>query len=273
MSDVPEGYKVTEVGVIPEDWEVDKIKNISYITTGAKNTQDKIDDGEYPFFVRSSTVERINSYSFDGEAVLTAGDGVGTGKVIHYINAKFDYHQRVYKISDFNEKIEGYFFYLFFRNHFLKRIMSMTAKSSVDSVRMEMIAEMPIPIPLFSEQKAIAFALRDMDALISALKQLINKKRDIKQGAMQQLLTGEKRLPGFSGEWEKKELKTVVKDFIVPMRDKPKSFKGDIPWCRIEDFDGKYLIGTKSGQYVNDGIVKEMNLKMQRILTYISHRI
>ena len=132
------------------EWEVEKIKNISSITTGAKNTQDKIDEGKYPFFVRSSIVERINSYSFDGEAVLTAGDGVGTGKVVHYINGKFDFHQRVYKISDFNEKIDGYFFYLFFSNYFLKRIMAMTAKSSVDSVRMEMIAEMPIPLPPLS---------------------------------------------------------------------------------------------------------------------------
>ena len=199
---IPAGYKQTDVGVIPVEWEVDKIKNITSITTGAKNTQDKIDDGEYPFYVRSSIIERINSYSFDGEAVLTAGDGVGTGKVIHYINGKFDFHQRVYKISDFSEKIDGYFFYLFFSNYFLKRIMSMTAKSSVDSVRMEMIAEMPIPLPPLPEQQAIASALSDVDALITALERLITKKRNIKQGAMQQLLTGKKRLPGFGGEWE-----------------------------------------------------------------------
>jgi len=210
MSDVPEGYKMSEVGVIPEEWEVDRIKNIASITTGAKNTQDKIDDGEYPFYVRSSIIERINSYSFDGEAVLTAGDGVGTGKVIHYINGKFDFHQRVYKISDFSEKIEGYFFYLFFSNYFLKRIMAMTAKSSVDSVRMEMIAEMPIPLPPLPEQQAIASALSDVDALITALEQLITKKRNIKQGAMQQLLTGKKRLPGFGGAWEVKRLENIT---------------------------------------------------------------
>ena len=218
MSDVPEGYKMSEVGVIPEEWEVNRIKNIASITTGAKNTQDKIDDGEYPFYVRSSIIERINSYSFDGEAVLTAGDGVGTGKVIHYINGKFDFHQRVYKISDFREKIEGYFFYLFFSNYFLKRIMAMTAKSSVDSVRMEMIAEMPIPLPPLPEQQAIASALSDVDALITALEQLIIKKRNIKQGTVQQLITGKKRLPGFGGEWEVQK----VSDFTL---DKKGSIK------------------------------------------------
>jgi len=205
------GYKKTEVGVIPDDWEVDKIKNNALITTGSKNTQDKIDGSSFPFFVRSSTVERINTYSFDGEAVLTAGDGVGTGKVFHYINGKFDFHQRVYKISDFNENLYGYFFYLYFSNHFLARIMSMTAKSSVDSVRMEMIADMEIPFPPLKEQQAIATALSDVDALITSLDKLIAKKRNIKQGAMQQLLTGKKRLAGFGGEWEVKTLGEILK--------------------------------------------------------------
>jgi len=208
---VPKGYKQTEVGVIPEDWGFDFIDNLAHITTGGKNTQDRVDDGEYPFFVRSQTAERINSYSFDGEAVLTAGDGVGTGKVFHYINGKFDAHQRVYRISDFNERINGYFFYLYFSSYFYNRIMQMTAKSSVDSVRMEMIAKMPIPLPpTKAEQEAIAEALSDTDALIESLVQLIAKKRHIKQGAMQELLTGKKRLPGFSGEWEMKRIGDVL---------------------------------------------------------------
>ena len=80
--------KQTEIGLIPDDWKVEKIKDISLIKTGSKNTQDRIENGIYPFFVRSQTIERINSYSFDGEAILTAGDGVGVGKVFHYLNEK-----------------------------------------------------------------------------------------------------------------------------------------------------------------------------------------
>lgn len=209
-SNIQPGYKQTEVGVIPEDWSFDYIENLSNITTGGRNTQDRVDDGLYPFFVRSQTVERINTYSFDGEAVLTAGDGVGTGKIFHYINGKFDAHQRVYRISDFNERIKGYFFYLYFSSHFYNRIMQMTAKSSVDSVRREMIARMLIPVPPKAEQEAIAECLGDADALIESLEQLISKKRQIKQGAMQELLTGKRRLPGFSGEWEKKRIGDVL---------------------------------------------------------------
>jgi type I restriction enzyme S subunit len=216
----PEDYQETEIGIIPTDWELQCIKNIASITTGAKNTQDKINDGQYPFFVRSQTVEKINNYSYDGEAVLTAGDGVGTGKVFHYINGKFDFHQRVYKISDFIENLNGFYFYLYFSNFFLARIMSMTAKSSVDSVRMDMIANMLIPLPSKSEQTAIATALSDTDALIEKLVRLITKKRNIKQGAMQELLTGKRRLAGFNGEWVVKKLGEIAE---VIMGQSPKS--------------------------------------------------
>lgn len=189
------GYKQTEVGVLPEDWNFEYIENLAYITTGGSNTQDRVDDGQYPFFVRSQTIERINSYSYDGEAVLTAGDGVGTGKVFHYINGKFDAHQRVYRISEFNEHINGYFFYLYFSNYFYKRIMQMTAKSSVDSVRREMIARMLVPLPpTLTEQTAIAAILSDMDAEIAALETKLAKARQVKQGMMQELLTGRIRL-------------------------------------------------------------------------------
>lgn len=202
---VKPGYKQTEVGVIPEDWTTRLVEEFAVITTGSKNTQDRVEDGQYPFYVRSQNVERINSYSFDGEAVLTAGDGVGTGKVFHYVNSKFDVHQRVYRISNFTDEVNGYFFYLYFSTHFYNRIMQMTAKSSVDSVRREMISRMYVALPsTTNEQQAIASALADVDELLTELDQLINKKRNLKQAAMQQLLTGKKRLTGFSGEWEVK---------------------------------------------------------------------
>ena len=204
------GYKQTEIGTMPDDWQVSTIEENAIIKTGGRNTQDRDDKGQYPFFVRSQTIEKIDSYSFDGEAVLTAGDGVGTGKIFHYINGRFDCHQRVYRISDFSNQLNGKFFYRVFSNAFYDRIMSMTAKSSVDSVRRDMIAEMRIPLPPLPEQKAIANALSDIDQLIASLDQLIAKKRDLKQAAMQQLLTGKTRLAGFSGEWETKRLGEVV---------------------------------------------------------------
>ena len=245
------GYKRSEVGVIPEDWDVDYIEDVALVATGSKNTQDRIEDGQYPFFVRSQTVERINSYSFDGEAVLTAGDGVGTGKVVHYVNGRFDVHQRVYRISNFSERIDGYFFYLYFSTHFYNRIMQMTAKSSVDSVRRDMITRMLVPIPpTDAEQLAIATALSGVDGLLGGLDRLIAKKRDLQQAALQQFLTGQSRLPGFSGEWETTTLGGVadIRNGATPSTRIAAFWNGSIPWCTPTDITGtpgKYLLTTE----------------------------
>lgn len=208
--DVGSGYKQTELGLIPEDWDVLYIEDLLRISTGGKNTQDRVDDGQYPFFVRSQKIESINTFSYDEEAVLTAGDGVGTGKVFHYIVGKYDAHQRVYRITGFSEKIDGKYFFKIFSSRFYDRIMQMTAKSSVDSVRREMISRMLIPVPTVKEQEAIAEALSDADALIESLEQLIAKKRQIKQGAMQDLLTGKKRLAGYKKPWKEQCLGDVA---------------------------------------------------------------
>lgn len=242
QEEIKGGYKQTELGTIPQEWDVTRIVDVASITTGSRNTQDRIDTGIYPFFVRSQTVERINSYSFDGEAVLTAGDGVGTGKIFHYINGKFDLHQRVYQIFNFSPRLNGFFFYLYFASKFFDRIVSMTAKSSVDSVRREMIADMLMPLPPPAEQRAIAAALADADALVAALEGMIAKKRDLKQAAMQHLLTGKTRLPGFSGEWEVKQLGELIAsigDGGTPATKNPEYFGGDIPWVVIDDIQSE----------------------------------
>ena len=212
--------KQTEIGLIPDDWEVKEIKEFADVTTGDKNTQDAEENGKYPFYVRSPIVERINKFSYDTEGVITAGDGVGTGKVFHYAKGKFGLHQRAYLIYNFKNADPKYFYYNFSKN-FYERVHSMTAKSSVDSVRREMITKMQIPIPpTLAEQQRIAKALSDVDALISTTEKLIQKKKNIKQGTMQNLLTGKKRLPGFgpqtkSPAYKQTELGLIPEDWEV----------------------------------------------------------
>lgn len=183
-------------------WKEVSIKDLMKIETGSRNTEDKIDDGQYPFFVRSQTVEHIDSFHYDCEAVLTAGDGVGTGKVFHYINGKFDAHQRVYVMSQFKDVLGKYFYYWFSKNFFAE-VAKYTAKSSVDSVRRQMIAGMVLPLPSAEEQHKIVGILSDIDTLITNLRKLIRKKKNIRQGTLQMLITGKKRLDGFSGDWVK----------------------------------------------------------------------
>lgn len=138
-----------------DSWEQRKVKDVCEISTGKSNTQDRIEDGIYPFYVRSPIIERSNRYLYDEEAVLTVGDGVGTGKVYHYVNGKYDLHQRVYRMFDFKNGALAKYFYHHFSNHFYDRVMAMTAKTSVDSVRYEMISEMDIEMPSEKEQAKI----------------------------------------------------------------------------------------------------------------------
>ena len=139
------------IGDIPEHWEIRRMRYLCKITTGNKDTINRVDDGLYPFYVRSPKVERINSYSYDGEAVLMAGDGVGAGKVFHYVNGKFDYHQRVYCFYEI-EMIKAKLLYYYMQNLFKYVIEQLSAKSTVDSVRLNMIQDFVVCIPSIKEQ-------------------------------------------------------------------------------------------------------------------------
>ena len=181
MSDVPH-LRFPEFS---EEWERKRFRDVCNITTGNKNTQDKSDDGIYPFYVRSQIVERINSWTFDGEAILTAGDGVGVGKVFHYSTGKIGVHQRVYILSDF--KCDGKYLYSYFAGHFYNRVKRMSAKNSVDSVRMEMIADMPISLPSTEEQKKIGYLLELLDERIAIQNKIIEDLKKLKSAISKHL--------------------------------------------------------------------------------------
>lgn len=117
--------------------------------------------------MRSPIIERSNRYLFDEEAVLTVGDGVGTGKVFHYVNGKYDLHQRVYRMYGFSDEVTAKYFYYYFSEKFYNRVMMMTAKTSVDSVRYEMIADMQISVPCIAEQQKISAYFDNLDNLIT----------------------------------------------------------------------------------------------------------
>ena len=162
-----------------------KFKDVCSTSTGNKNTQDKIDDGIYPFYVRSQTVERINSWTFDGEAILTAGDGVGVGKVFHHTYGKIGVHQRVYILSNF--KCDANYLFHFFSSNFYNRVKRMSAKNSVDSVRKEMITEMPLYLPSEQEQTKIGVLLSLLDERISTQNKIIEDLKKLKCAIIEKL--------------------------------------------------------------------------------------
>lgn len=147
-------------------WEQRKAKELCNIGTGKSNTQDQAEDGMHTFYIRSDVPVKSNKYIYDCEAVITIGDG-NIGRVFHYVNGKFDLHQRCYRMTDF-QNILGKYFYYFFSTRFYDRAMKMTAKATVDSVRIEMISEMDILMPTeIDEQKNIADFFTQLDHLIT----------------------------------------------------------------------------------------------------------
>ena len=168
------------------DWNVQKASKICSITTGKSNTQDQVDGGLYPFFIRSDEPVRSNRYLYDEEAVITIGDG-NIGKVFHYVNGKFDLHQRCYKMSDFKDVLGKYFYY-FFSTKFYQRAIKMTAKATVDSVRLEMISEMDIQYPEnLKEQQKIGSYFSHLDSLISLQQRKLDKLKNIKKSLLEKM--------------------------------------------------------------------------------------
>ena len=181
------------LGEIPAHWEVGRLRTLVNIKTGGRDTVDQQEEGKYPFFVRSQTVERINTWSFDGEAVLTAGDGVGVGKVFHYVNGKFDYHQRVYKFSNFRA-VMGRFFFYFFKEMLRFEVLQGTAKSTVDSLRLPMLQNFPVVVlPLFEQRAIVAFLDREtakIDALVVKVQEAINRLNELRTALISAAVTG-----------------------------------------------------------------------------------
>ena len=210
--EVKPGYVQTEVGVIPKEWEVKRLGEIAHIKTGRRNNEDKVADGQYPFFVRSEFVERINSYSHDCEAILVPGEG-RIGDIFHYINGRFDVHQRVYAITKFVPGISGRFIHFYLAKNFVpfattdvdflyyllgtqkQGFISLCGGSTFLEIGKTQLVAYQVRLPATkAEQTAIASVLTEMDAELAALTQRREKTRALKQAMMQERLTGRTRL-------------------------------------------------------------------------------
>lgn len=177
-----------------ERWIAKNLVDISNIKTGSRNNEDKVEDGEYPFFVRSASVEKIDEFSHDCEAVLIPGEG-GIGSIFHYVSGKFSVHQRVYAITHFPLEVSGKYVYYYMVQNFGPHAMQNSVKATVDSLRLPTFQAFEILLPAtFEEQSTIASVLDDMGAEITTLEEKITKAKAIKQGMMQELLTGRIRL-------------------------------------------------------------------------------
>ncbi len=181
------------IGNIPKNNKIVRLKFLCNIKTGDKDTVNRNPDGKYPFYVRSPIVERIDTYSFDGEAVLMARDGVGAGKVFHYATGKFDYHQRVYNFHNFKHVVPKFIYY-YMSSLFSIEIEKGSAKSTVDSVRLPMLEDFLICYPPINEQKQVIAYLDNetlkIDSIISKVKENIKLLDEYKTSLIHHVVTG-----------------------------------------------------------------------------------
>lgn len=231
------------LGDIPKNWDLKKLKYLSSIQTGSKDTVDAIEGGKYPFFVRSQTIEKIDSIGANCEAVLTAGDGAGVGKIYHHYKGKFDFHQRVYMLSNFT-KVNGRFVYYYLLANFYKVALEGNAKSTVDSLRLPQFLNFEFSFPDTKEQSSI---VRQLDILCGYTDSLIDKAEKLIE------LLKEKRQAVISH--------AVTKGLNpnVPMKNSGIEWLGDVP-CHWNVAKLKY-ISTLNNQTLSDSTSKNLLIK------------
>lgn len=185
------------IGKIPEGWTLRRLRFLCEIMTGNQDTQNAVDDGIYPFYVRSPIVEKANVYTFDGEGILMAGDGAGAGRVFHHATGKYAIHQRVYCFHDFKD-INPRFFFYFMSNRFKIEMDKGSAKSTVPSVRLPMLQDFNICLPTIEEQNEICEYLdhkvSEIDSLIAEKEELINNLELYKRSLIYETVTGKRKV-------------------------------------------------------------------------------
>lgn len=235
---VKKGYKQTEIGVIPEDWEVKPLKVVAPLQRGFDLPYSSIKDGIYPVVFSNGIGAYHSSYMVKGPGVVMGRSGT-IGK-IHYVKSDYWPHNTTLWVTDFHNNDPLFASYLF------KTIPwnLYNSGSGVPTLNRNDVQDYLVAIPSPKEQTEIAAILSDVDTLINSLKRQIVKKKAIKQGAMQELLAGKKRLPGFSGDWIKSNIGScIIEKPSYGINAPAVDFNGFLPrYIRITDIskDGRY---------------------------------
>ena len=242
--EVKPGYKQTEVGVIPEEWEVKTLSSVSSMKSGEGITASRIDEhSQYPCYGGNGLRGFTSRYTHDGAFALIGRQGALCGNVLGVSGKLFASEHAVVVTPRQGTNIQFLTFVL--GEMHLNRLSEASAQPGLSVSK---ILQLSIATPQTeAEQRAIATALSDVDGLLGGLDRLIAKKRDLKQAAMQRLLTGQTRLPGFHSEWEVKRLDALadIRSGGTPSTGEPRFWDGDIPWCTPTDITAlnghKYL--------------------------------
>lgn len=269
--EVPEGYKKRFGYIVPNDWDIVPIKKV---VTQVRRSVDKPNEPYYRLSVRSHAKGTFHSFVENPEQVaMEELFEVKENDLIVNITFAWEHAIAIVKKEDEGLLVSHRFpTYEFNKNACVKfyeniikfpRIKKMLGDMSPGGAgrnrvlnQTDFYNKLYVPYASRKEQEKIAEILSCCDKLIELKSELIQKKKKINISTINKV---------FNNIFYKKnlvKLSNLCSDFIVPMRDKPKTFDGSIPWCRIEDVEGNFLNGTKSNKYVSEDTVKKMNLKI-----------
>ena len=291
MNNIPQGYKQTELGIIPEDWEVKSFSQIFDIYPNNTYSRDFMNDScgvvrnihygdvliKYPTIV---DVEKCAIPYLNEDIKIKLQKLVQSGDIIIADTAEDETVGKCVEIKNVgNNKIvaglhtffcrptapfaEGWLGYYINSTNYHNQLIPYITGIKVSSISRTAIQETKLLVPPVAEQRAIAKALSDVDGLIAALDKKIAKKRLLKQGAMQQLLTGKKRLPGFTDEWVKRSLSQFGS--FMSGNGFPVCFQGGklgkYPFFKVSDFNnrGNERILMYSNNYISESTKEKLN--------------
>ena len=271
---VPAGYKVTELGVLPEEWEVSELKSLlsSRPDYGINAAAVKYSD-TLPTYLRITDISEngqlltqnkvsvnhplVANYFLAPDDIVFARTGASTGKTYLHTegNGRLVFAGFLIRIRTDSKKLNPYFLKAYTETATYWKWVAMTSmRSGQPGINGVEYSKLNIPLPPIAEQQAIAAALGEMDALLAAQRARLAKQRAVKQGLLQGLLSGEKRLPGFAGEWEVKRLGDIAHTFSggTPNTSNLSFYGGDISWITSSDLNSsriKEVVGriTKQG--------------------------
>lgn len=266
---VKKGYKQTEVGVIPEKWKAKKLGDVGKVCMCKRIFANQTSNtGEVPFFKIGTFGKEADayiskglyedykqrfSYPQKGDVLISAAGTLGRTIVFEGKDAYFQDSNIVWLATDKELLCNEYLY------HYYKVIKwGASEGSTIARLYNGIICNTHIALPDVEEQKQIATVLSEIDELISLTEKQISKKKAIKQGAMQELLTGKRRLPGFAGEWEKTVLGTVSSFYTggTPSKKREDWWNGDIPWISSSDLTEDAITSVNINRYISKDAVE-----------------
>lgn len=245
----------------PKGVKYSYLSELAEIGTGSRNSKDAEENGLYPFYVRSQTPLYLNEYDYDDVSIITAGDGVGVGKVFHITTGKYALHQRAYRIHPNNNCINTKYLYYCFTSFFYDYIMMAKYMGSVSSVRLPMLKNFIIPTPPLLVQDEIVRILDIFTEHESALEEELETELVLRKKQYEHFRDKILSLEDFKGEIRNYSLSKLVTQRITDgMHNLPKkiSSKGFAPILSAANiYDGKLHFDTD--KFVDEDIYVQEN--------------